>query len=134
MAILIDSSVLITAERQNQSPRAVVAAHQGETAAIAAITAAELLAGVGRANTPERQLRREAFVEGILELLPIVPFDLSVARVYARIVGDLAAQGRRVDTHDAQIAATAIAHGYAILTHNLRDFQRIPGLEVVQAR
>ena len=37
-----------------------------------------------------------------------------------------------IGAHDLQIAATALAWGYAVLTDNLRDFHRVPGLEVRQ--
>ena len=75
-------------------------------------------------------MRREAFVEAVLQLAPTVPFDLRVARTHARLWSELAAAGQQVGAHDQLIAATALAHGYAVLTENLRDFQRVPGLAV----
>jgi tRNA(fMet)-specific endonuclease VapC len=99
-------------------------------ATLAAITASELLTGVHRADTPERALRREAYVESILEAVPVLPFDLRVARVHARLSAELARSGRRIGAHDLEIAATALAHGQPVLTANPRDFARVPGLAV----
>ncbi|HLH21188.1 MAG TPA: PIN domain-containing protein [Chloroflexota bacterium] len=57
---------------------------------------------------------------------------LVAARVHARIWSDLATIGQPIGAHDLLIAATALAHGYAVLTNNLREFQRVAGLVVRQ--
>lgn len=103
-----------------------------EPIALAGITASELLMGVHRADSASRRMRREAFVEGILALVPILPFDLRVARIHAQIGAELMAVGQVIGAHDLIIAATALAHGYAVLTENVRHFQRVPGLVVQQ--
>ena len=132
MALLIDSSVFIGLERRSRSVGDLRSTVGEEAVALAAITASELLAGVIRADTQERRLRRRAFVEAILDVVPVFAFDLSVARVHAETTARLVAYGQRIGTHDALIAATAIAYGYSVLTDNLRDFSRIPGLIVRQ--
>ena len=132
MAVLIDSSVFIGVERRGFPPEDATALAAGEEAALASVTASELLAGVHRADSPARRPRREAFVEAILELIPVLPFDLRVARTHAQVWTQLTAAGRPIGAHDLLIAATALAHGYAVLTENLRDFQRVPGLVVRQ--
>ncbi len=134
MAQLIDSSVFIALERRRQPPSALGAATPDEPVALAAITAAELLAGVHRADSPERRLRRETFVEAILEVVPVLSFDLRVARTHAQIWAQLLATGQTIGAHDLLIAATALAHGYSVLTDNIREFHRVPGLEVRQPR
>lgn len=100
-----------------------------EQVGIAAITAAELLAGVFRAD-PARRPRRTAFVEGVLNLLPVLPFDLVAARLFAQVEFELARVGVTVDTADLQIAATALARGWDVATLNAADFARVPGLGV----
>lgn len=128
MAALIDSSVLIAIERQRLSLDTVLAEHGEEAAAIAAITASELLHGLHRAKTPKQRARREAFVEQILTHVTVAPFDLVVARVHARVWAELAAKGVTVGTHDLLIAATALALGFTVATRDERSFPRIPGL------
>ncbi|MBI2940903.1 MAG: PIN domain-containing protein [Chloroflexi bacterium] len=90
----------------------------------------ELLVGVHRAGSPAHRFRREAFVEAILETIPVLPFDLRIARIYARLSAQLAAAGQPVGAHDLLIGATALAHGCPVLTENVRDFHRVPGLVV----
>jgi tRNA(fMet)-specific endonuclease VapC len=101
-----------------------------EEVGIASITASELLHGVHRA-TPERRARREAFVETVLAAFPPLPFGLLAARVHASIWADLAAAGRDVGAHDRMVAATAIANGWRVGTANLRHFERIAGLDIM---
>ncbi len=132
MGQLIDSSIVIAIERRRLDLEAIASAAPDEPSALAAITAAELLVGVHRADTPARRLQREAFVEAMLQRLPVLPFDLRVARVHARLWAHLATGGQMIGAHDLLIAATALADGYAVLTENLREFQRVPGLVVRQ--
>ena len=130
MGELIDSSVIIALERRGLGVTALLAIVPDEPAALASITAAELLTGVHRADTAERRTRRKAFVEDVLEQFPVLPVDLDVARIYARIWAQLAMEGRMIGMHDLLIAATALAHGYTVVTDNVREFERVPGLVV----
>lgn len=124
MALLIDTDVFIEA----------LAASAGiapdEQVAVAAITASELLVGVQRAVTDEQRARRESFVEAILDRMPVLPFDLKSARVHARLVAQLEKGGFRIGAHDLLIAATALPQGRAVLTANVREFERVPGPEI----
>jgi tRNA(fMet)-specific endonuclease VapC len=128
---LIDSSILIAAERRALQLDAALAAHPDEPVGIAAITAAELLHGFHRAATRAQRHRRETFVERLLDALPVFPFDLVTARIHASLWASLAAKGVTVGAHDLLIGATAIATGYRLTTRDRRSFGRIPGLEVV---
>lgn len=127
MGFLIDTSVLIDLER---GARSIEPHLQSVTVFLAAVSASELLHAVHRANTAARRARREAFVENILRTLPILDFDLSVARVYAQIWADLRAAGFTLGAHDLQIAATAVRYDLTILTANIRDFSRVESLRI----
>jgi tRNA(fMet)-specific endonuclease VapC len=104
-----------------------------EEAAIAAITASELLHGIHRASTKHRATR-EAFVESILAVIPVLDFDLLAARAHARLWAGLAKSGSDVGPHDRIVAATAISLGWKVATANVRHFGRIAGLSVVEVR
>jgi len=132
MAVLIDTSVFITLERTGRTLSALIRPIPGEPLALSSITASELLVGVHRANTEPRRRTREAFVETIFTTVPLVQFDLSAARVHARLSAQLAAVGQPFGAHDLLIGATALTHGYGVLTENVRDFARVPGLVVRQ--
>jgi tRNA(fMet)-specific endonuclease VapC len=125
--ILLDSSIIIAAQRRTLELGAVTAGRLDLTH-LSVITASELLHGVHRADTPRRQLTRSAFVEAVLAAFPILELDLNVARVHAKLWADLAGTGALIGAHDLWIAATALAHSLTLLSTNLRDFGRIPGL------
>jgi predicted nucleic acid-binding protein len=128
MARLIDTSVFITLERTKQSIYALEPIVSDGSFALASITASELLVGVYQAVTDEQRQRRRIFVETVLSGLSVLPFDIEVARTHARLFVDLA--GRRIGPNDLLIAATALYHGFDIVTLNLRHFERVPGLTV----
>ncbi|HEU0113480.1 MAG TPA: PIN domain-containing protein [Thermomicrobiales bacterium] len=132
MAQLIDTSVFIQLERRGLSVEMAIGSAIDESYALAAITAAELLYGVERANTPERLARRTTFVEAMLSAVPVIPFDLPVAREHARLWARLDAAGRRIGPYDLLVAATALAIGYDVLTFNVGEFERVPGLTVLR--
>ena len=125
MGTLLDTSILIDIERGRG------AIPTTDETAIAAITASELLQGVLRADRAHRTVR-ESFVEGILAMLPTIPFSLQVARVHARIWADLAAARLTIDAADLEVAATTIALGWELATLNRRDFARIAGLRLAR--
>jgi uncharacterized protein with PIN domain len=66
MATLIDSSVLIAAERGRLQFDEIAVRYSQEDVAISAVTASELLHGVHRARTAAQRHRRQAFVEGLM--------------------------------------------------------------------
>ena len=132
MGALIDSSVLIAGERGQLDLEALLAGHAQEDFAISAVSASELLHGVHRARTPAQRNRREAFVEGLLARLPVIPFDLLAARIHARLSVELATRKIVIGPHDLLIAATAMANGYDIATRDERSFPKIPSLSLLR--
>jgi predicted nucleic acid-binding protein len=130
MAALIDSSVLIAAERGQLNLDDIAARYAEEDVALSAVTASELLHGLYRARTAAQRHRRQAFVEGLLAQLPVIPFDLTVARVHASLWADLSERGVAIGERDLMIGATAIAKDYSIATRDERSFPKIPGLKV----
>lgn len=132
MGTLIDTSVLIAIERGELDLATLTSVADDETLAIAAITASELLHGVHRLRGAVARTRAERFVEHLLDVIPVVPFDLDVARVHARLDAELSATGAAVSDADLMIAATAVWMDYGVATRDLRSFPRIKGLHVVR--
>ncbi len=131
MATLVDSSVFVAAQRGQLEPERILETHADVGLALAAVTASELVAGVHHLRASARKARAEAFVETLLRAMPVVPFDAICARTHARLLADLTKRRLRVGAHDLLIAATAIAGGFSIATHQRRGFARIRGLDVV---
>lgn len=61
----------------------------------------------------------------------MLPFDAPADQHYADIRTALESAGTPIGSHDLFIAAHARAHALTLVTHNLREFQRVPGLQVV---
>jgi tRNA(fMet)-specific endonuclease VapC len=136
MGLILDSSVLVTAERQGQNARqmlASVAQRIAETEiGISVVTLIELAHGVARANTPERKAKRQKFLDELQTAMPVHPVTVPLALRAGKIDGENQARGVRVALPDLLIGVTALELGYSVGTANLRDFQRVPGLVVVQ--
>jgi tRNA(fMet)-specific endonuclease VapC len=128
LAVLIDTSVLVDAERRGEALERTLGERER---AISVITASELLHGAHRATDDGVRLRRQAFVEHILATLEPLPITTKVARAHAGIWAGLAQDGRMVGAHDMWIAATALSHGMGLATANVAEFERIPSLTVV---
>lgn len=128
MAVLIDTSILIDAERRGEKLERALGE---EDRAISVVTASELLHGVHRAGDEAIRVRRQVFVEHILSSLDPVPITTRVARAHARLWAHLEDAGMVIGAHDLWIAATALAHGMSVATGNTRHFDRVPGLSVV---
>jgi tRNA(fMet)-specific endonuclease VapC len=128
LAVLIDTSVLINAERRGPSLEDALGERER---AISVITASELLHGVHRATDGHDRARRQAFVEYMISSIEPLPITTSVARTHAEIWAGLERDGEVIGAHDMWIAATAVSHGMEIATANASEFERVPGLTVV---
>ena len=132
MGALIDSSVLIAAERGALDLESILEEYEDTDFALSAITASEMLHGVHRADDAARHSRREAFVEALLSRFPVLAFDLAAARAHARLWAQLAGDGVKVGAHDLLIAATAMAKGLDVVTRDEKSFPKIPGLSFIR--
>lgn len=131
MGVILDTSLLIGAERGTIRFEAFLEPLGDEPVGIAAITAAELLHGCHRAKDSGVRARRAAFVEAVLELMPTIPFGLPEARRHAELWAELARGGTLISPYDMLIAATALASGWGIATLNTGEFKRVAGLRLV---
>jgi len=136
VGIVLDSSVIIAAERQGRTVRQIleqIEAVQGEIEiGLSVVTIAELVHGAYRAKTPAQQQRRLEFIERLSSDVPTHPVTLDIARLAGRIEGQQEAIGIRLAFEDLLNGATALYLGYEVATLNARDFQKIPGLSLVQ--
>lgn len=130
MAVLIDTSILIAYERGQLDIATHVVGREAEGFSLSVISASELLHGVQRAADAAIQARRLAFVEAILARFPVLEIDLEVARTHAILWSNLAQRGEMIGVHDSWIAATCIAHCLTLVTANIREFDRVPGLQI----
>jgi tRNA(fMet)-specific endonuclease VapC len=136
MGLILDSSVVIAAERQSSTVEKlieqVVSTAGDQDAALSSIGLAEIIHGIYRAHDQQVRARRQAFVDALMRTLTVYPFTKETAQLAGRIDGEQQAKGVTIPYSDMLIGATALALGFSIATVNLRHFQLIPGLTVIQ--
>lgn len=130
MGLILDTSVIIGFEKAAPNLHTETLAGYGEVF-ISAVTVSELLVGVHRADNDARRVRRAAFVEAVLARVGTLPFTFEVARIHAEVFATLAKKGQLIGAHDLIIAATALYHGFPVLTGNISEFRRVEGLHVL---
>lgn len=134
MGLILDTSILIAAERRSLDLAALLEAEADTLVSLSSVTASELLHGVHRAVSPEQRNKRSAFVEDVLLTFPILSFDLASARCHAQIWASLEKEGRVIGYYDLIIAATALTYDHVIATLNEKEFARVPGLQLLNVR
>jgi len=136
MGLILDSSVVIAAERRGETVEQLIArilrATGDQDAALSAVGLTELVHGLHRASTPEVRLRRESFLNELLADLAVYPYTKETALLAGRLDAEQQSRGVVIPFADLLIGATALVLSYSVLTVNDRHFGRIPGLTVVK--
>lgn len=130
MGLMVDTNVFIHFEKFGGEIE-LPAWLQTEPVYASVVTLSELLMGVHRANTAQRRQRRAEFVEAIIAGVGSLDFTLAAARVHAEIHSGLSKDGQMIGAHDLMIAATARHYDLPLLTDNLAEFSRVPGLRLI---
>ncbi len=94
---------------------------------LAEIAYAELLFGVARS---QREVENAAKLEAFVQPITRIPFDEKASPHYADIRAHLINHGQMIGPNDLLIASIARAHAMTLITHNTKEFGRIPGLQI----
>jgi tRNA(fMet)-specific endonuclease VapC len=94
---------------------------------LSSVVVAELRYGADRSLNRQRNHRR---LDVLTAEIAGVDFDLAAASEYGRVRAELEAQGNPIGANDMLIAAQALALGLVLVTDDLREFERIEGLEI----
>jgi tRNA(fMet)-specific endonuclease VapC len=133
---MLDSTAVVAAERQSKNARQLleaVALEAGDDGiAVSVVTVLELAHGITRADTIERGDRRRRFLDELLIGVPVQPVTVPIALRAGQIDGDSQARGIRIPLSDLLIGTSALELGYGVGTANVRHFQLIPGLTVIE--
>lgn len=127
---MLDTNILIFAMRHPDTPCGhMVAALAGNDICISVITYAELEYGIRNSRNPEKN--REA-INRMLAGIPILSFDISAGKHF----GDILAKSKGISgqDRDKMIAAHCRSLGYTLVTDNIKDFQYIPGINIITWR
>jgi predicted nucleic acid-binding protein len=126
--ICLDTSVLIDYFRRVNKSKSFFyeLSQEYELFAVSAITEYEIYCG----SNADQDLYWDEFFTKIINL----PYDSEANRVTIGIERDLRRKNRSIDKPDLMIAGTAIAHKLQLATLNLKHFERVDGLELVQRK
>lgn len=125
---LLDTNIVIFALRRADGPLRARLRAESDRLAVSAITVSELAYGIQKSADPTANRRA---VEQFLALARILPFDGPAADHAGEIRAHLAAEGTPIGGYDVLIAGHARSAGLAVVTNNRREFDRVPGLEVI---
>lgn len=124
--LILDTGILVRAERGTTWDAEIL---PDDDLVIASITLAELLTGVELASDAHRAAR-QSFVAGLVDILPVEPYDSAVAAAHAQLLAHVHRSGTPRGAHDLIIAATAIATGRTLVTNDRRArFSDLPRLD-----
>ena len=128
MGLILDTNFIIVAERE--AKRGITTtidrffeSRSKESFYITFTVAGEL--ACGQSASPKRDWER------LCRPYPILPWSGDVSWQYGEIYRALAAKGQLIGANDMWIAATALVHGMGVVTNNVEEFGRVPGLTVV---
>jgi predicted nucleic acid-binding protein len=119
---VVDTSVLI------DPPPELALPHE---ASVAAITLAELVAGVHATRDPNERAARQDRLQRVEATLEALPFDADAARAYGRVFAAVTGGGRKARgkrAMDLLIASTALSVGLPLYTRNIDDFSGLEGV------
>jgi tRNA(fMet)-specific endonuclease VapC len=128
MGLILDTNFIIVAERESKRGITTTidrffSSRTKETFYITFTVAGEL--ACGQSASPKRDWER------LCRPYPILPWSAEVSWQYGEIYRTLAAKGHLIGTNDMWIAATGLVHDMGVVTNNVDEFSRVPGLAVV---
>jgi len=127
LKFMLDTNICIfTIKNRPEEVREAFKRHSGQLS-ISTVTLMELIYGAEKSANPERNL---ADVEGFAARLEVLPYDAQAAAHSGQLRAELARIGKPIGPYDQMIAGHARAQGLILVTNNLREFDRVPGLRV----
>jgi len=127
MIYLLDTNTCIQLMRGHNSVCQHLATTIPDDCAISMVTVFELFSGVEKCSAPEKETNR---ITRFFEPFHILPFDWDSALKAARVRADLEKTGKIIGPYDIQLAGHALALDLTFVTHNTREFSRVPDLRL----
>jgi predicted nucleic acid-binding protein len=129
MGLVLDSTVVIAAERRRQPVEDLLAEIRRSVGPVE-IALSVVEHGIWRAQDTARASQRQQFLEDLIGTIPVYPLTVELARKAGRLDAELQSKGIRIAVPDLLIGVSALELGYGIGTANTRHFGKIPGLTV----
>ena len=123
---LLDTNVWIEVFKKNPLVRKEFGTVENSEIGLSAIVLGELKVGFKK-----RRKQSNSVYLALSDLYHIIPIDVMTADIYAEIRTELEEKGTPIGSNDLWIASQAIQMSATLVTHNVREFSRVPGLTVV---
>lgn len=127
MRFLLDTNTCVYAIKRRPNAIRRLQSLSPDDVVVSSITLAELWFGAAKSSEPQRT---RASVDAFLRPFAVLPFEREAADAYAEIRFRLERAGRPIGERDLLIAAIARSRRLTVVTHNLDEFSRVPGLRV----
>ncbi len=124
---MLDTNILIYTIRNRPTKVREEFKKHADYLAMSTITLGELIYGAEKSAQADRNL---ADVEALAARMDVVPFDSPAAIHFGQVRAELAKSGKLIGPYDLMIAGHARSRGLILVTNNLREFKRVPGLRV----
>ncbi|HYN20029.1 MAG TPA: PIN domain-containing protein [Thermoanaerobaculia bacterium] len=131
MTFLVDANVLSEATKPEPDPRVVdwLARHEREIA-VDPVILGEILFGILLLPNGKRRARLERWFKDGIERIHCLAWDAATGLRWAQLLAELRTRGRSMPIKDSLIAATALVHGFAVVTRNRSDFEKA-GVQII---
>ncbi len=125
---LLDTNICIyIAKGQPQAVRDRLARHTVNELAMSVVTLGELQFGAEKSQGRKRALD---MIAQLAEMIPVHDLPVAAGEHYGHIRATLQKRGQPIGNNDLWLAAHARAEGWVLVTHNTREFVRVPGLTI----
>lgn len=125
---LLDTNSLIYFFRQDGQVHVNLLATPPAEIAVPTVVLYELETGIAKSSSPAK---RRAQLDRLLQVVNVLPFGVAEARAAALARATLEGAGEPIGPIDTLIAGVALANRCTLVTRNVREFARVPGLAVV---
>ncbi len=125
---LLDTNIISYWMRGDPQLINKIKSHSPSDLSLSTITLAEIYYGIEKSPVKKRERRLK--IEYIKSELDVFPFNEQAAIKYGAIRAALEKLGKPISERDTQIASIALANKLCIVTHNTKEFSRIPKLKV----
>ena len=124
---MLDANIVIyTIKRRPPTVREAFKQHDGQMS-ISSVTWGELVYGAEKSAHTEKN---QTDIEGFASRLDVLPFEEQAAAHFGQIRAELYRIGKPIGPYDMMIAGHARSKGLILVTNNVREFERVPGLRI----
>ena len=124
---MLDTNILIYTIRKRPKKVRDAFKEYSDYLSMSTITLGELICGAEKSSQPARNL---ADIEALAARVDVLPFDNQAAQHFGQVRVELAKAGKPIGPYDLMIAGHARSRGLILVTNNLREFKRVPGLRL----